>query len=74
MHLQFYLIMIKKTENAANKAVKHLQKISEKKEKNPIILVNQAPTATLVEETMNKITFSVQQCLEKGKKSKYCRN
>ena len=33
MHLQFHLIMIKKTENAANKAVKHIRKLSEKKAK-----------------------------------------
>ena len=36
---------------------------------NPVILVNQASTVTLVEETMKEIIFSFHQCLNEGKKN-----
>ena len=40
--------------NAAKKAVNHLQIVSEKKNERPIIIINQASNATLVEERINK--------------------
>ena len=44
-----------KTENAANKAVSQpLSERQRKESESPIILVNQASSATLVEETISK--------------------